>query len=106
MARRQMQPQPKFMRIEFENRGQDFHYFMLEYHGIRPGVHDVHVPVYRVTEAGPFQNFLWRGRLIDAATINEQCRPAILMQDDGEWGILDYQVTRVQRSNMPMAVLP
>ena len=72
MARKQMEPQPKFMRIELEQHDQDFNYFVLEYAGIRRGANDLHVPVYRITEAGPFQNWLWKDKLIDATTINDR----------------------------------
>lgn len=97
-AKARLETSPKHIRIELEQHDQDFNYFELEYDGIRRGANDLHVPVYRIVEAGPFQNFLWKGKLIDGTTINEDCRPGILMDEDGEWKVLNYPVTRVQIS--------
>jgi len=93
--RKQMQPQPKSMRIDLEQHEQDFNYFELEYDGMRRGVHDVHVPVYKIVETGPFQGWLWNGKLIDGTTINKEYRPAILFDD--EWKVLNYPITKISK---------
>lgn len=85
---------PQKMRLTFEQRGQDFSWFEAEYDGLARGANDVHVPVYKIMAVGPFQEWLWKDKLLDGTTVFLGGRPAIKIED--EWRPLNYPVIELQ----------
>jgi len=85
MTKRYRRVDKGYRRIELEDYGQDFLYFVVD-------------PGGRIVETGPFQGWMWNGKIIAADTIRKGICPCFT----NGYG-LRYPIRRVSRAKVPEA---